>query len=147
MPTIRLIADLRNTNEISELYPSQHEPAFITKNGYDDLVVMSMATYEKKMSLIEVNKKLNAAETQLNNTTPLVDGEGVFNRLRERIQMMNKPDTSPDFTIDDIHKIREYHYSVRQTMTVDEYNAYRKDSIDKLEDRIIRAKKEKMQAV
>ena len=46
MPHIRPITDLRNTNEISELCHAQNEPVFITKNGYGDLVIMSMETYE-----------------------------------------------------------------------------------------------------
>ena len=46
MPQIRPITDLRNTTEISELCHSRNEPVFITKNGYGDLVVMSMETYE-----------------------------------------------------------------------------------------------------
>ncbi len=39
MPQIRPITDLRNTNEISELCHTKHEPVFMTKNGYGDLVV------------------------------------------------------------------------------------------------------------
>lgn len=46
MPQIRPITDLRNTNEISELCHARREPIFITKNGYGDLVIMSMETYE-----------------------------------------------------------------------------------------------------
>lgn len=46
MPQIRPITDLRNTTEISELCHAKQEPIFITKNGYGDLVVMSMETYE-----------------------------------------------------------------------------------------------------
>lgn len=46
MPQIRPITDLRNTTEISELCHARKEPIFITKNGYGDLVVMSMETYE-----------------------------------------------------------------------------------------------------
>ena len=46
MPQIRPITDLRNTTEISELCHARREPVFITKNGYGDLVVMSMETYE-----------------------------------------------------------------------------------------------------
>lgn len=46
MPQIRPITDLRNTNEISELCHVRREPIFITKNGYGDLVIMSMETYE-----------------------------------------------------------------------------------------------------
>ena len=47
MPHIRPISDLRNTNEISELCHSTNEPVFITKNGYGDLAIMSMETYEE----------------------------------------------------------------------------------------------------
>ena len=46
MPQIRPITDLRNTNEISDLCHARREPIFITKNGYGDLVVMSIETYE-----------------------------------------------------------------------------------------------------
>ena len=31
--------------------------------------------------------------------------------------MIAKPDISPDFTIDDIYKIREYHYELTKDMT------------------------------
>lgn len=47
MPQIRPITDLRNTTEISELCHARREPIFITKNGYGDLVVMSMETFEE----------------------------------------------------------------------------------------------------
>ena len=46
MPQIRPITDLGNANEISELCHSRCEPIFITKNGYGDLVVMSIEAYE-----------------------------------------------------------------------------------------------------
>mgnify|MGYP002619706019 CR=1 FL=1 len=42
MPQIRPITDLRNTTEISEVCHASREPLFITKNGYGDLVVMSI---------------------------------------------------------------------------------------------------------
>ena len=40
------ITDLRNTTKISELCHGKNEPVFITKNGYSDLVIMSMEAYE-----------------------------------------------------------------------------------------------------
>ncbi len=46
MPQIRPITDLRNTTEISEICHAKKEPVFITKNGYGDLVVMSIEAYE-----------------------------------------------------------------------------------------------------
>jgi PHD/YefM family antitoxin component YafN of YafNO toxin-antitoxin module len=84
MPTIRPISDLRNTTEISELCHSQPEPVFITKNGHGDLVIMSMATYERSMLLLEVYQKLHEAEEQANNGTPNIDGREVFARLRNK---------------------------------------------------------------
>ncbi len=84
MPQIRPIKDLRNTTEISELCHQLKEPVFITKNGYGDLVVMSIDTYEKKMAMLELYQKLGEAEMQLKSGEKLADGEEVVNRLREK---------------------------------------------------------------
>ena len=84
MPQIRPITDLRNTNEISEICHKQNEPIFITKNGYGDLVIMSIETYEHQLALVEVYKKLAEAETQIIQGVPLLDGEEVFKKLRKK---------------------------------------------------------------
>jgi len=82
MPEIRPIKDLRNTTEISELCHSRQEPIFITKNGYGDLVIMSMETYEREMARVDLYKKLAEAEGQIENGEPLLDAEDVFNKLK-----------------------------------------------------------------
>lgn len=84
MPEIRPIRDLRNTTEISELCHKNEEPIFITKNGYGDLVVMSMETYEKKLAQADLYKKLAEAESQIENGEPLLDAEDVFKKLRKK---------------------------------------------------------------
>ncbi|MFZ5651370.1 MAG: type II toxin-antitoxin system Phd/YefM family antitoxin [Bacillota bacterium] len=84
MPQIRPIAELRNTSKISELCHKQSEPVFITKNGYGDLVIMSMETYEKHLALVDVYKKLGEAEKQIADGVPPLEGEQVFKRLREK---------------------------------------------------------------
>lgn len=84
MPQIRPIKDLRNTTEISELCHQNKEPIFITKNGYGDLVVMSMETYEKSMAKLDLYQKLAEAEEQIKNGIDLLDGEEVFKKLREK---------------------------------------------------------------
>ena len=84
MPQIRPITDLRNTNEISEACHKYGEPIFITKNGYGDLVVMSMDTYERQLALVDVYKKLAEAEAQIEQGIPMLDGEEVFNKLRDK---------------------------------------------------------------
>ncbi len=82
MPQIRPIKDLRNTTEISELCHNLKEPIFITKNGYGDMVVMSMETYEKSTAKLELYQKLAEAEAQIKDGAELLDGEEVFKKLR-----------------------------------------------------------------
>jgi len=84
MPQIRPITDLRNTNEISEICHKLKEPVFITKNGYGDLVVMSIETYERQLALVEVYKKLADAEKELAQGVPLLEGEEIFKKLRDK---------------------------------------------------------------
>ena len=83
MPRIRPITDLRNTSEISELCHNKDEPIFITKNGYGDMVIMSMETYERNMALTDIYEKLAVAEKQI-QSGELLDGETVFAKLREK---------------------------------------------------------------
>lgn len=80
MPQIRPITDLRNTNDISELCHKKNEPIFITKNGYGDLVVMSIETYEQQMAVVNIYEKLSESEKE----TSLLDGEEVFKELDKK---------------------------------------------------------------
>lgn len=75
MPQIRPITDLRNTNGISELCHKQSVPIFITKNGYGDLVIMSIENYERQLALVEAYKKLTEAEQEIAQGIPLLDGK------------------------------------------------------------------------
>lgn len=52
MPQIIPIKELKNTSEISEMCHSADEPIYITKNGYGDMVIMSMEVYEQMMRKI-----------------------------------------------------------------------------------------------
>lgn len=65
MPQIRPIRDLKNTTEISTLCHETNEPIFITKNGYGDMVIMSIETYEKSTFINNLYDKLTVAETDL----------------------------------------------------------------------------------
>lgn len=48
MALIRPCADLRNNyNEISRICHETNQPVYITKNGYNDLVLLSNEAYEK----------------------------------------------------------------------------------------------------
>ncbi|WP_010529324.1 type II toxin-antitoxin system Phd/YefM family antitoxin [Lentibacillus jeotgali] len=86
MPEIRPIKELRNTTEISELCHQIKEPLFITKNGYGDMVVMSMEAYENSLAKLELYEKLAQAEGQIKNGDELLDGEKVFKDLKKKYE-------------------------------------------------------------
>lgn len=79
------IRDLRNTNEISERCKNTSEPIFITKNGYGDMVLMSMETYQRTVAMSEVYRKLMEAEAELADGRG-VDGKVAFSDLRARYE-------------------------------------------------------------
>jgi prevent-host-death family protein len=67
MPIIRPISDLRNkASEIEELCHETGEPVFITKNGEGDLVVMSLAAYERVEARLELHRLLDQAQQDVN---------------------------------------------------------------------------------
>ena len=65
MPQIIPIKDLKNTAEISSMCHQNNEPIFITKNGYGDMVIMSMEAYEREMYLLDVERKLKEAQADV----------------------------------------------------------------------------------
>lgn len=84
MPQIRPITDLRNTTEISELCHSRREPLFITKNGYGDLVVMSIETYEEMIETVHTDAAISEAEKEYTSDGVLVDAEKALSTLRRK---------------------------------------------------------------
>ena len=65
MPQIIPIKDLKNTSEISEMCHKAQEPIYITKNGYGDMVIMSMETYEETIRRLNVYRELEISEQQI----------------------------------------------------------------------------------
>lgn len=65
MPQIIPIRDLKNTSEISDLCRAAGEPIFVTKNGYGDMVIMSIEAYEERVRMLDVYAKLSEAEEQI----------------------------------------------------------------------------------
>ena len=63
MNMIRPVSDLRNNfAEISKTVHETAQPVFLTKNGYGDMVVLSMEAFENLQFESEIYFKLQAAE-------------------------------------------------------------------------------------
>lgn len=82
MPRIIPIKELRNTTEISRICHEKDEPIFVTRNGYGDMVLMSMETYERSMARAELFSKIAAGEEDVRKGN-LIDSDSVFKSLRE----------------------------------------------------------------
>ena len=86
MPNIRPISDLRNrADEISRLCHSTAEPVFITKNGREDLVVMSQAAYEQQEARLKLYAKLDEAEAECETGRGAVGHEEMMSRLKNKL--------------------------------------------------------------
>ena len=65
MTQIIPIKDLKNTAEISEMCHKINDPIYVTKNGYGDMVIMSMEVYEKQRQREQIYRDLEIAEEQI----------------------------------------------------------------------------------
>lgn len=65
MPQIVPISHLKSTSEISERCHSAREPIFIIKNGYGDMVLMSMENYERMVRMTKIYEELEESERQM----------------------------------------------------------------------------------
>ncbi|TDM40576.1 type II toxin-antitoxin system Phd/YefM family antitoxin [Macrococcoides goetzii] len=84
MPKIIPIKDLRNTNEISDMAHETNEPIFVTKNGYGDLVVMSVETYDKLLRDKMIDEKVEQSINGLKNGEKLYDAREMIAELKEK---------------------------------------------------------------
>ena len=80
MPQIIPIKNLKNTAEISDICHNSPDPIYITKNGYGDMVLMSMECYEKLLHRGKIYDDLAVSEQQIS--------DGKVQDARESLQAM-----------------------------------------------------------
>lgn len=86
MKLIRPVSDLRNNfADISKTVHETAQPVFLTKNGYGDMVVMSMEAFESLQFESEVYFKLQAAEREAEFTGKRYSSKEVLQAMREAI--------------------------------------------------------------
>ena len=86
MPNIKPSTDLRNNyNEISSFCHQTGEPIFITKNGCEDLVIMSIDSFNKFIGKYELYKLLEQSESDFTNDRTLTFDDSMKN-LRKKLK-------------------------------------------------------------
>ena len=87
MKMIRPVSDLRNNfADISKTVHETDQPVFLTKNGYGDMVVLSMEAYEKLHFESEVYFKLMEAEREAELSDIRYSSKDVLKAMREAIE-------------------------------------------------------------
>ena len=84
MPQIRPNTDLRNTTEISDIFHVKREPIIITKNGYGDLVVMSIEAYEELIETASIDAAIGKAESAYMAANESHDARAALASLRRK---------------------------------------------------------------
>ena len=86
MNMIRPVSDLRNNfADISKTVHETAKPVFLTKNGYGDMVVMSMEAYENLQFDSEVYFKLREAEREAELTNKRYSSKEVLKAMKDAI--------------------------------------------------------------
>ena len=86
MDFIRPVSDLRNNfADISKTVHETAQPVFLTKNGYGDMVVMSMEAFEKLQFESEVYFKLKEAERESELTDKRFSSKDVLKAMKYAI--------------------------------------------------------------
>lgn len=86
MPEIRPVTDLRNKfTEISRIVHEEASPVFLTKNGYGDMVVMSIESYQKLVLDRHVSEKLARSALEAKTTTERFDFDEVAKEMRAKL--------------------------------------------------------------
>ncbi len=84
---IRPVSDLRNHfAEISNQVHETNEPVFLTKNGFGDMVVLSMEAYENLQFESEVYFKLKEAEKAAKIGEKTYSAKEVLKSIKEIIK-------------------------------------------------------------
>lgn len=86
MPQIIPIKDLKNTAEISEMVHAAEEPIYITKNGYGDMVIMSVEIYESTMKKLNMYRELELSEREIESGRTK-DARQSLGKLREKYEI------------------------------------------------------------
>ena len=86
MKMIRPVSDLRNNfADISKTVHETAQPVFLTKNGYGDMVVLSMEAYENLQFDSEVYVKLKEAEREAEITNKRYSSKEILKAMKDGI--------------------------------------------------------------
>ena len=84
LPKIIPINELKNTSQIAKTCKESGVPIVITKNGYGEMVLMSIELYEQTIAKMQSAILINEAVEEADNGAVPVQGEEFFQTMRTK---------------------------------------------------------------
>lgn len=84
LPKILPINELKNTAQISQTCKESQVPIIITKNGYGEMVLMSIELYEQTIAKMQAALLINEALDEAEKGANLIDGDKFFAEMRQK---------------------------------------------------------------
>ncbi|MCD8285644.1 MAG: type II toxin-antitoxin system Phd/YefM family antitoxin [Clostridia bacterium] len=84
LPKVIPINELKNTAQISQTCKESDTPIIITKNGYGEMVLMSVELYEKTMAEARIAALINESIDEVEAGAECVDGDEFLESLRKK---------------------------------------------------------------
>lgn len=84
LPKIMPINELKNTAQVSKACQDSNVPIVITKNGYGDMVLMSVKLYEEMIAKMQSALLINESLDEIEKGGSLIDGKDFFDEMRKK---------------------------------------------------------------
>ena len=84
LPKIMPINELKNTAKISKTCKESDVPIIITKNGYGDMVLMSVELYEQTIAKLQAAMLINQSLDDIAGGAKPIAGKEFFDKMRAK---------------------------------------------------------------
>ncbi|MCD8119933.1 MAG: type II toxin-antitoxin system Phd/YefM family antitoxin [Lachnospiraceae bacterium] len=84
LPKILPINELKNTAQISKTCQESDVPIVVTRNGYGEMVLMSIELYEKTMAEMQAATLINESLDRIAAGEPLTDGFAFLDEMEKK---------------------------------------------------------------
>ncbi|MCD7807947.1 MAG: type II toxin-antitoxin system Phd/YefM family antitoxin [Erysipelotrichaceae bacterium] len=84
LPKVVPINELKNTAQITKTCQESDVPIIVTKNGYGEMVLMSVSLYEKTIAEAQAAALVNIALDEIDAGAEPVEGHTFFASMKEK---------------------------------------------------------------
>ncbi|MCD7893717.1 MAG: type II toxin-antitoxin system Phd/YefM family antitoxin [Erysipelotrichaceae bacterium] len=84
LPKVIPINELKNTAQITKTCQESDVPIIVTKNGYGEMVLMSIPLYEKTMAEVQASMLVNEALDEIDVGAEPVEGHTFLASMKEK---------------------------------------------------------------